>query len=77
MKDKLRAYLKRRHITGRDFAKQIGRDAGTVSKILHGHVSFPDPDTQRAIIEATNGEITANDFLGIDEPNAPEASAAE
>jgi len=53
-----------------DFAQAIGRNPSTVWRWVKGH-RMPDPDSLRAIEQATNGEVTANDMLrGLKAPAA-------
>lgn len=63
---KLQNYLKDTRTTARAFAGQIGRATSTVTRILHGQ-TMPDPATIRAIMRATGGKVTPNDFFDDDE----------
>jgi len=68
---KLEQFIAQSGITAFAFAKSIGRDPGTISKILNGHQT-PDAETMRRIIAATEGQVTPNDFFDI--PNTTEAA---
>jgi transcriptional regulator with XRE-family HTH domain len=65
---KLADYLKANKITLETFAKQIGRDTSTISRLARG-LNRPDWDTMQAIAEATNGEVQPNDFLEAASPS--------
>lgn len=60
---KLDAYLRERGLTSAQFAK----DAGLVGKqVVHNYRHgrrFPTPENLRRIHDATNGAVTANDFM--------------
>lgn len=49
----------------RDFAKSIGVQPSVISDYCKGRYA-PRPRTAEAIIRATGGAVTANDFLSID-----------
>jgi transcriptional regulator with XRE-family HTH domain len=59
---RLSDYLTEKNLTLEAFGKLIGRDASTVSRIARG-VVHPEPATVRAIMTATDGAVTANDFV--------------
>lgn len=61
---KLADFLKDRDLTVTAFAAQIERAPSTVSRIVKGQV-HPDPQTMQAIITATDGSVTANDFFNL------------
>jgi len=65
-------------VTQPDFAERIGCEQPSVSRFVAG-TRIPSPDLMRRIAEATNGEVTANDFFGIEGPCCPcdPAHAAE
>lgn len=44
-----------------EFARRIGRDPATITKIIKGHVR-PDWTTMDRIKAETNGDISAQDF---------------
>lgn len=44
------------------FAEKVGRDQSTISRIRRGEV-LPDWSTVVRIAEATEGAVTANDFM--------------
>lgn len=57
----LAEYLKREKLTDAQFAGQIGVERSTVTRLRGNQV--PSSKTMAAIIAATNGEVTANDFF--------------
>lgn len=59
---KLSDYLTERKISDSDFADSIKRDATTVWR-LKTERTLPDWKTVAAIIDATEGAVTANDFV--------------
>lgn len=79
---KLGAWLTAKEILPKDFAAGVGVDKSLVSRWLDGTV-IPRRENMRRIREFTNGEVTANDFGGDQEPipnpndNAPTVTAAE
>jgi DNA-binding transcriptional regulator YdaS (Cro superfamily) len=44
------------------FAKAIGKTPGTVTAYLDGR-AWPGREAMEAIVRATGGQVTANDFL--------------
>ena len=60
----LEAYLQGRNLTHDEFAKLIGCEQPTVTRFVNGK-RIPSPDLMRRIAEATDGQVTANDFFGI------------
>ena len=59
----LREYLEMTGLTPAQFADRIGRDQSTVHKVLKGHPG--SKMTMVAIYEATNGQVTPNDLVGV------------
>ena len=59
---KLDDYLRLNGLTGPKFAMQIGVDPATVYRIRSGSV-LPHKKTIQAIWNATNGQVSPNDFL--------------
>lgn len=57
----LSEYLASKRIRLQDFADLIGLSVPTVSKLANG-VNRPTFATMEAILKATGGEVTANDF---------------
>ena len=55
-------YLTTNGISGAAFAERIGVNAATVYRIKTGRV-FPHRSTLAAIVEATEGAVTANDLV--------------
>jgi DNA-binding transcriptional regulator YdaS (Cro superfamily) len=58
----LDAYLSNREISNAAFAQLIGRDRTSVSRWRRG-ASIPDWTALKRITEATEGQVTANDFV--------------
>ena len=71
MSMKLDQYLTEKNIAPVDFARDIGRDVATVSR-LRRELTRPDWETVRRITEATKGKVSANDFI----PPAPSHAEA-
>jgi putative transcriptional regulator len=61
---RLQEYLTKTSTSRADFALQIGVSAETVRRYLSGQ-RFPDWSVVHKIVEATKGEVTANDFLKV------------
>lgn len=61
---KLSDYLTHNSISPADFAKSIGVSKETVRRYIVGD-RRPEREKLHTIAEATNGEVTANDFFGI------------
>jgi transcriptional regulator with XRE-family HTH domain len=57
------------------FAEKVGRDQSTISRIRRGEV-LPDWSTVALIHKATDGAVTANDFLPAAAPAPAEREAA-
>lgn len=69
---KLADFLRTKEIKAADFARQIGVSRQNVSRWALGNV-IPRPDEMRRIIEATDGEVTPNDFFAPTEPSTEAA----
>lgn len=65
---KLERYLERNRLTQADFAERVGTTQGAIARYIAGQ-RMPRPEVLVRIIDATGGEVTANDFL-------PEAGGA-
>jgi DNA-binding transcriptional regulator YdaS (Cro superfamily) len=61
---KLADYLQHHSIHPADFAKSIGVSRETVRRYMVG-IRRPNRKKLPKIAEATNGQVTANDFFGI------------
>ena len=61
----LNDYLAAERLTYTAFADLIGRSVATVSRIARGE-QMPDPDTMKAIIQATAGRVEPNSFYPSD-----------
>lgn len=68
---KLSDYLVENALTLDAFAAQINRSAATVSRIARG-LNRPDWETMEAIVRATSGRVTPNDFADL--PSDTEAA---
>jgi hypothetical protein len=51
-----------------EFGSLIGRTAEAVRRYAAGE-RIPDRETMPLIVEATSGDVTANDFFGIETPD--------
>lgn len=60
----LKGWLTDNGVSNVEFGQRIGRTAEAVRRYANGE-RIPDRETMPAIVEATNGEVTANDFFGI------------
>lgn len=61
---KLHDYMASTQITDAEFAKAIGRNQSTVSRLRSGKTR-PDWETLNLIAKATNNAVTPNDFLSL------------
>lgn len=59
---KLKAYRDANGISQKDFAKSVGVKKAAISRIERGK-RVPSMGLASRICEATNGELTANDFM--------------
>jgi 3,4-dihydroxy 2-butanone 4-phosphate synthase/GTP cyclohydrolase II len=59
---KLATYLTREGLTNVAFARTTGLSEGTVSLLCRDEI-WLSRQTAKTIFEATNGEVTPNDFL--------------
>lgn len=66
---KLAAYLKAHEISLSDFARKIRVKQPTVSRYLAGE-RIPDQDTMKLIVRETRGQVTPNDFYGVEQIKA-------
>jgi transcriptional regulator with XRE-family HTH domain len=64
---RLDRYLKRNKVTPEDFAVLIDVHPTTIYRFLQG-LSFPKSGNLKRIAEATNGSVSANDFLNVPRP---------
>ena len=73
----LKDWLTAKEMTNADFGKLIDRTAEAVRRYANGE-RIPDRETMPLIVEATGGEVTANDFFGISSgtPDEPQQAAA-
>lgn len=68
-------YLAAKGIKQADFAAEIQCSQPSVARYVAGK-RIPDNDVMKRIIIATDGEITPNDFFGIQRPFRPSSEAA-
>lgn len=69
-------YLAQPGRTATELAAKTGFSVSTVTRAAKGEIS-PSADLMRKIFEATEGDVTPNDFFGITaEPEAPASQAA-
>lgn len=77
---KLGTWLEEKGITREAFAARIETTAPSVTRYVNGE-RVPRPRIMKRITEVTLGQVTANDFIGVQEPipnvTAPPAAAAE
>lgn len=66
-------YLSDRPETETAFSLRIGADQSTVHRLRKAG-QIPGKDTMARIFEATDGNVTANDFFGIQAPDARAAA---
>lgn len=57
----LQDYLTKRRLTDEEFAGKIGVNRSTVSRLRRTNQK-PSEETLAAIVRATGGKVTANDF---------------
>lgn len=73
---KLRQWLDDRDMTATAFAKAAGLDVSTITRVINGE-RRPDWSTLTKILDATNGEVTPNDFIPEAEPPPAAEMSAE
>ena len=66
---RLDVYLERNNITVEQFADSIGVHRTSIYRFMRG-IAFPRPATIQKITAATEGRVTANDFIAIIPPLA-------
>ncbi len=72
----LAEYLETNSLTATAFAGQIDRAISTITRICKGTI-HPDKETMQAIVDATGGAVTPNDFFVVpDSPSLPSPSTA-
>lgn len=59
---KLAEYLELNEIKRTDFAEKIGKSQSYITQLCQGQI-WPSHDVMVAIFEATDGQVTANDFI--------------
>lgn len=58
-------FLNKYNMSQAEFAKSINETPMNVSRWVHG--TIPSPEMMAKIVAYTKGEVTANDFYGIEE----------
>jgi DNA-binding transcriptional regulator YdaS (Cro superfamily) len=71
----LEDWMAGRDLTVPDFARTLGRSPEAVRRYIKGD-RIPDRETMLAIARETSGEVTANDFFGIEQSPSEQARAA-
>jgi transcriptional regulator with XRE-family HTH domain len=64
---KLAAWLKEREMSQQAFADKAGVSQGTIARFVLGQ-RMPNKLTMRKIFDATEGQVTANDFHDVSHP---------
>ena len=64
--EKLSSFLRREHLTYSQFGAMIGTTGTTVYRYAKG-MRIPDAEQMRSIFEITSGEVTPNDFYGLED----------
>lgn len=66
---KLSMYLSENRISQAAFAKAVGESPQNIGRYVNGERIQLDPDIMRKIFDATEGQVTANDFYDLPKPN--------
>lgn len=61
----LNEYLIKNGISQADFARLIGESPQNIQRYVNGTRRPSEPETYQRIAEATNSQVTANDFYGL------------
>lgn len=61
----LKKFLKQKKLTQKQFSERIGITSSAINQYCSGRRK-PLPNIMERIIDATNGEVTPNDFYNID-----------
>jgi transcriptional regulator with XRE-family HTH domain len=72
----LKEYLETHKLTLTEFAARIEAPISSVHRYVTGEY-MPKRDVMLRIFDATGGEVTANDFYGIEEPAPVSGGAAD
>jgi transcriptional regulator with XRE-family HTH domain len=72
-RSRLHDYRKKHGITLQVLGEALGVEKGHLSRIERGQV-WPSRDFFERLVELTNGEVTANDFVAPPAPAAEEAT---
>jgi DNA-binding transcriptional regulator YdaS (Cro superfamily) len=67
---KLRDYLHHNRIPKGEFADLVGISGPWLSQLCEGR-GWPSREVAARISSATNGEVTANDFVNLEESSQP------
>ena len=71
---KLTNYLSLNDIKQNEFAENIGEKPARINKYCLG-VRIPRPDVMKSIFEATDGQVTPNDFYNLGTAEDVQAAA--
>lgn len=71
---KLSAYIEQSGITRRDFAAKIGVSNGRITQLCEDG-GWPSREVAERIASVTEGAVTADDFLRLEEAEVAEARA--
>lgn len=63
---KLQKWLDRNNMSHKNFGQLVGVTASAIWYYVNG-IKIPRPETMAKIVAYTKGEVTANDFYGIQE----------
>ena len=63
---KLKDWLKKENLVQEKLSEDLGISQVAISYYVNGQ-KIPRPETMAKIVTYTNGEVTANDFYGIEE----------
>lgn len=63
---KLQTYIEKASITQEQFAASLGVTQAAVSRWIQGK-KLPRPEAMKRISEITSGEVTPNDFYGLED----------
>lgn len=69
----LKDWLSANDVSNSAFGERIGRTAEAVRRYAAGE-RIPDRETMPLIMEETAGQVTANDFFGIEQSPSSEAA---
>jgi 3,4-dihydroxy 2-butanone 4-phosphate synthase/GTP cyclohydrolase II len=68
---KLRDYIHFNRIKKVEFAAKIGVSPSRITQLCEEKAPWPKRDLARRIFEATDGQVTANDFINLEQDVQP------